>query len=688
MRSRFFAIVALVITSAFLSAAASQQTAAQLYQSGIYAEEVAGDLQKAIGIFEQILKQFPADTETAARAQLHVGLCYEKLGLEKARDAYQKVIDNYPGHAEAVGVARDKLAALLQAKGQSPADRKAPGVRRLWTATGNSELQGSVSPDGKYLSVVESDTGDLAIVEIVTGKQRRLTSNTGREWKEYAFGSRWSPDSTTLAYTWVNTNNKGELRLVALDGSSPRILAGENTGDWNAPLDWSADGKYVLATVSKTQTSADMSVISIGDGSVRTLKTFDRISADGLFSPDGRHIAYSRPSGVGVRERDIFLLSVNDVREHPVIQHRADDYLLGWLPEGRGLLFASDRSGSIDAWSIRLDNGQPQGEPAFVWRNIGMVKPMGLTREGALYFKTAGSQEDIYTAVLDPKTGKVTGTPQQEPLPYQGHNTMPAWSPDGKSLAYIALRSSGSQYVVSLYSTETGKVREFPNEKTFFYPRWAADGRALYVFAPDRGLYRIDVQSGEVSLFVKPDARGSQNAVLVSPDGKWIVQGHDTDAGSTDQILRRDTTSGQETLIERVSFDNCTLALSRDNRRLAMLLRTEENLRVFKVMEFPDGTPKEVYRFKQGGRFIIDIAWSPDGKFIYFHHDPAGDGQWHLKRIPAEGGEAQELGVVTRRSRQLSVHPDGLRVTYSALTPNTEPAQAWVMEHFLPKEKR
>ena len=44
--------------------------------------------------------------------------------------------------------------------------------------------------------------------------------------------------------------------------------------------------------------------------------------------------------------------------------------------------------------------------------------------------------------------------------------------------------------------------------------------------------------------------------------------------------------------------------------------------------------------------------------------------------------------MVTGYSRQLSVHPDGLRITYSAISENPEPAQVWVMENFLPKDKR
>lgn len=92
MRSKFFAILGFVITSAFLSSAAIQQSAEQLYQSGLYAEEVAGDLQKAIGIFELILKQFPDNKETAARVNCTSGCATKNWGWRKLKKLTRRLL--------------------------------------------------------------------------------------------------------------------------------------------------------------------------------------------------------------------------------------------------------------------------------------------------------------------------------------------------------------------------------------------------------------------------------------------------------------------------------------------------------------------------------------------------------------------------------------------------------------------
>jgi len=94
----------------------SQQTAGELLEKALYTEEAKGDLQKAIELYQNILKQFPENREVAAKAQLQIGMCYEKLGLKEAQKAYQKVIDNYPERTEAIKVPKKSYPFSLKLK--------------------------------------------------------------------------------------------------------------------------------------------------------------------------------------------------------------------------------------------------------------------------------------------------------------------------------------------------------------------------------------------------------------------------------------------------------------------------------------------------------------------------------------------------------------------------------------------
>ncbi len=92
------------------------QTAEELLPKAIQLEEVKGELEQAIELYQTIVTRFPENRAIAAKAQFHIGLCYEKLGLKEAQKAYQKVIDSYPEQTEPVKLANEKLSILLRAK--------------------------------------------------------------------------------------------------------------------------------------------------------------------------------------------------------------------------------------------------------------------------------------------------------------------------------------------------------------------------------------------------------------------------------------------------------------------------------------------------------------------------------------------------------------------------------------------
>ena len=78
-------------------------------------ESAQGDLEAAILVYRKIVEEHPNESGVAAKAQLHIGMCYEKLGRERAAEAYQKVIERFPGETEVVQQARERLQALEQA---------------------------------------------------------------------------------------------------------------------------------------------------------------------------------------------------------------------------------------------------------------------------------------------------------------------------------------------------------------------------------------------------------------------------------------------------------------------------------------------------------------------------------------------------------------------------------------------
>jgi Tol biopolymer transport system component len=676
------------------------QNGYDLFQKALAKERGEGNLEEAISLYQKVVAE-TKDESLAAKAQFRIGICYEKLGKEKAKqaqEAFQKVISDYPGQREIVKMAQEKLSIFLRAQAALEKGDKEFQVRQVWTG---KEVDGSgeISFDGKYLSFVDP-TGNLAIREMATGKNRHLTHHDWEESDAFAETSVWSPDGKKLAYIWWdNVRDQAEAHIIGLDGSEPRRLHQvDYYKGWVEMADWSPDGKNILAFLQ-------LGLISIKDSPIQILKTFDAvhpISTKAKFSPDGRYIVYEFPQKEEFRKKDISLISSDGMKEIPLIAHPADDYLLGWSPDGKWILFSSDRTGTRDAWIIQVLEGKPQGDPQLVRRDIGIVVSLGFSQDGSFYYSTAGATWDIYSAKLDPETGSIIEQPKKDPLPYEGYNIYPDWSPDGKNLVYISLREPGNHpSILCLYSAESGRVREFDLKEKFFHfwkPHWCPDSRSILLlakgFQSGSGIYKIDAQTGEATLLIPKKEKESYGPVwspVMSHDGKLIFYIHENTSDKYYPVVVRDLETGkEEELLRNPPYDRNTIALSPEGQQLALLMREEENLRVLKVMSIKGGEPVELHRFGFKGSNIIDIDWSPDGRYIYFSKrkpDPEG-GERELWRVPAKGGKAENLGLTNSHFIQLSVHPDGERITFASRSGHTMPPEIWVMENFLPEEKK
>ena len=422
MKTRMTVPVAIAAVLALAFASAGQQSADELFKAGLYEEQVGGDLQKAIGIYQDLLKRFPASREAAAKAQLHIGLCHEKLGTLEAEKAFQKVIDNYPEQSDAVREARDKLALLLQARGvkKGATPEKTLNVRMIWSGTeAKNALQ--VSPDGTSLTFFDEAGSNLCIKEIASGKVTAIVRRdpAGKPY-EFPVGARWSPDGKRLAYGWFNEDNSIELRMVGVDGSNVRTLYSRKN-EMMFPTAWSPDGRTIAVGMAKDfYKTYDIGLISAEDGALRILKTeaLPKVPPKSVtFSPDGRFLIVDPPQKGSDTKRDIFALSIDGTQEVRVVEHPADDTILGWIPGSDRLLFLSDRTGTPDAWVVDIADGRAHGEPQLVRSNLGQVSPLGITREGSLVYSLAINLSHVFTASIDLDKRAVIEPPKVLPQP-------------------------------------------------------------------------------------------------------------------------------------------------------------------------------------------------------------------------------------------------------------------------------
>ncbi len=698
-----FLIAILGVLLSFAGSARQTDDPGVLLRAALEKEEVDGDLQGAIDLLSKIITEYGDHRAVAAKAQLHIGLCYEKLGLKEAQKAFQNVIDKYPEQSESVKMAREKLSTLLKAKDIVEKKSEKLQTRQVWTGR-DVDSSGKISFDGKYLSCVDWSTGNLAMREMSTGKKTLLTKNGS--WKadatEFAVESVWSRDGKQLAYNWEN-DGKGrlELYILGLDDLEPRLLCDvAGYEGWITPVDWSQDGKDILAFFTGETSEYQLGLISVTDGSIRIIKTFTAIDPFPMaaqFSRDGRYIVYEFPQEELKREKNISIISSDGKDEWPLIAHPANDNLLGWSPDGNWILFTSDRTGTWDAWIIQMKEGKPQKSPQLVKRAIGPISSLGFSQDGAFYYNIAGGMYNVFSAKIDPETGHILEMPKKNPLPYLGYNTYPDWSPDGKQLLYLSSRGPNKrQRVLCIYSLESGNVREFNLKDKFVhfgYPRWCPDGLSVLLYADHirsgDGQYKVDVQTGEDTLLIpeKDEVPGIKHWwPVMTHDGRYLFYDYEDSSEEYYQIRVREIETGKEkVLLRHPPHDNNQLALSPDGKKLALILRDEKDMRMVKVMPTEGGEPKELHRFELNARNIVPLDWSPDGLYIYFPKRTTEG--WELWRVPAQGGDAENLKLKMSQFINLNIHPDGQRITFASRVGEEMAAKIWVMENFLPKIK-
>jgi Tol biopolymer transport system component len=592
--------------------------------------------------------------------------------------------------------------AVFGIQAQSRSALHAPiAARRVWSGPNVNIREngtppwaiGSISPDGRYLSFVDWSTGgDLALHDLKSAKDRRLANTAAKNSNvsyaqdvQYAQESTISRDGKRIAYGWWN-KDRSELRTLELSRGVPRTLvAFPEAGHWIAPFDWSPDGKW-LAVLERRDKTVRICLVSTVDGAIREIRTteYDAALPKNAFSPDGKYLVFSLKAASDSEQWMVFVRAVDSGDETPVVLPPAKNTVLGWSPEGKHLLFVSNRGGSTSVRGLPVRDGRPGGEPKVVKENIN-PQSLGLTRSGELYYAVVLSERDVYVASFDFSENKVISPPKTVELQYPGFNDSPEWSRDGNDLVYVSQRDPVPVLVVR--SIKTLRHRELRPDllKDFFRPLWSPDG-AITVDGHDKegrwGIYRIDPANGKATLLLYSEPERDETAIAWSPDGKtlyfmrWLNDGKQTSA-----IIARVLQTGEEREIFRGTPDG--VAVSPDGRFIALTNRTGDSSSL-SLVPSSGGAEKDLLRVTRP-QDLGFVQWSADGEYLLFvriDRQPAG-AQREFLRIPSAGGSREKVGLgpefASMQGASLRIHPDGRQIAFHSL--NQPKAEIWALDN-------
>jgi Tol biopolymer transport system component len=585
-----------------------------------------------------------------------------------------------------------------------PDDDSSLVLRRVWAGQDVDVYGGaSVSADGRYVTFIDwTGTGDVMVRDVTTGEVERVTHDGVWDPYQTAEEVRISPDGRDVAYLWFsdedNAYNHYEIRLIRRGEREPRLLYRSSECDYPQLWGWSPDGSELLFLGYMKDGKHRLMAVRARDASLRQLADFGTAEpAPGVIAPAARYVAYTLKDEEGMG--DIFVRDLESGNTVPLVTHPANDYVLGWAPDGDHVLFASDRSGILGAWLQAVEDGRPKGEPTMVKANLWRAEPIGFTADGAFFFGVPLNSRKVYVATLDPGSGAVLTPPSPLSGDYLTFEDFPVWSPDGRYLAYRTAMDDagtgfpGGKFAIVVRSLDTGDTRQVtPDVAHFGNFCWYPDGRHLLVdgLSPDDewGLYRIDIETGQGAVPETLDGVTVTRLIDLDPGGHTLFYRARRPEWEGSRPLALDMATGHETVLHDGGIGYFP-GLSPDGRYLAFAA-DDGDTPALMVVPTDGGATRIVVRFEgqdsiRGEQFIRGITWTPDGQTLLYAR--VGSNRPGIWRVPVAGGEPQKIDLSVNGShpnsfRDLRLNPDGRHLAFDL---GKMRAEVWVMEDFLPE---
>ncbi len=376
---------------------------------------------------------------------------------------------------------------------------------------------------------------------------------------------------------------------------------------------------------------------------------------DLALSPDGKTLAFAWAG-------DLWSVSSQGGDARRLTAHPADESRPVFSHDGRWIALASNRSGSSCVYVMSHDGAELS---RLTFGDVGET-PTGFSADGAyVYFHARKNGEVDW----EPRVYRVPSTGGQPVRVMRGGGSYAVESPDGKTLAFTrgaerwwrtGYRGSANWdvWLLKLDTHEFTQLTDF--DGTDFMPAWDARGQGLYFLSDRAGVHNVWHQPLRGAARQVTEAADDRvRDFAVSLDGRTLVytqwdrvfaQSLPTGRAQEIQIEAPADSPSDPQSLTRLGNRADELAVSPDAKEFAVVAQGE----LFVGQTEPDQLTRRVTSSVARDR---DIAWSPDGKALFFMSDAAG--QEDIYRAVSAEQPAKSLSASMRfRVERVTNHPD------------------------------
>jgi tricorn protease len=416
--------------------------------------------------------------------------------------------------------------------------------------------------------------GDLWVVDRSGGEAKRLTSDVGIE-----IDPVFSPDGTMIAFTGEYDGNENVYTIPAA-GGIPKRLTSHPAAD--QVVGWTRDGKRIVFRSARQSYSRFTQLYTVGvTGGLPELLPLP-MAVEGSYSPDSSQLAYVPFTNFreswqfhrglkhyrGGTASPVWIARLSDSSVEKVPRKDSNDSTPMWM--GDKVYFLSDRDGPVNLYVYDTKSKQVSaamssngtdiksasaGPDAIVYEQFGEIHQFdpATGKQNAVNIRVTGDfpaarphymnvGDKIENAKISPTGaravfeahGEILTVPVEHGDIRNLTNTVgvaerdPAWSPDGKWIAYFSDESG--EYALHLRQQDgMGEVKKINlgNPPSFFYsPTWSPDSKKIAYSDKRLDLWYLDIDAGKplhVDTNPYDGGPGTGFNPVWSPDSRWMA---------------------------------------------------------------------------------------------------------------------------------------------------------------------